>query len=378
MSLLKDSKTCVQEVSKALSRYDGHSTYVKLETILSVPISHIFENNSSCYAAELISEVEELFSIKRRAAQDCLKHGISLGFLERVNSGGGMFRPETGAKKKINETVRIALSPLGRTLRAAAELNMKEFRLFLITYALLELDFDMYGLLLQCAINNRDRKVRLTEFGEQFKAQMQQRSDWLEKNIIVRPVREQIYNQMRGAELKLNDTSIKHHFNLRRQWARYLLHIDENDSLTDAGYNYASLITDLKGKNSIFWLAPTPECVKKLGGILQTSDKVFSAWDLLLSNNPDSDTEDEIVQRVADFMKQAFKIIKLRVFKQAPLASVIPYICFQGKQLNQKVDIHSILDCIIRQHRDTFYCLLTKVPEDCYYQLRHHSSVSDS
>ena len=359
----------MQEVGRALSRYDGYSTYVNLETILSVPTSVLFESNPSCYAAELISEVEKQ-GISRRAAQDCLRHGISLGFLERIISRGGMLRLETGSMKKIDETARIALSPLGRSLRAAGKLDNNKFQNFLVTGVLLDHDFDMYGLLLKSASKNHARRVNLAEFGEQFRELIQQRNEWLEWNIFVRPMRDQVYSYVQRATRNIKDTSIKHHFSMRQQWAKHLLHIDNKGLLTDIGYDYARLIAGIESKNSMFWLAPTSECLNKLGAPSKKSDSIFSAWDLLRPDMPESDPRVDMIQRVADFMESAFGIIRLRVFAQAPLAAVIPYIYFQEVRLNQRVNIRATLDAVIRENRETFYCMLTANPEESHYQLR--------
>ena len=368
--MLKDWKACAREIGRALSRYDGYSTYAKLATILSVPMSALFEDNPSCYAAELISEVEKQ-DVSRRVAQDHLRHGISLGFLERIISGGGIFKPESGSMKKIDETARITLSSLGRALRAANKLGLKKFRDFLITCALLDHDFDMYGLLLKTAGDNSEGKVNLVEFREQLKALLQKRKEWLDRKIPVRPIKEQICGYVPWATHQMSDTSIKHHFNMRRQWAKHLLHIDKTtELLTDMGIDLARLIATTKSRNSMFWLAPTPGCTKKVGILSKESDSVFSARDLFRPGAPESHPKEEMIQRVAEFMKVTFEIIRLRVFAQAPLAAIIPYIHFQERCLNQRVDVRATFDAVIRQNRGTFYCMLTAVPEECHYQLR--------
>ena len=387
--MLKDWKACVREVGRSLSRYDGYSTYAKLETILSIPTSSLFEDNPSCYAAELISQVEKQ-GVSRRVAQDHLRHGVALGFLERIISGGGVFKPESGLVKKFDETTRVALSPLGRALCAANKLGLENFRNFLITCALLEHDFDMYGLLLKCAWENSENKIHLNEFSKQLKALLRQRKEWFDQNLLIRPVREQVCNyvpwancqtssrQMSSRQMssrQMSSRSIGHHLSMRQQWAKHLLHIDENGSLTDIGRDRARLVVAVESKNSMFWLAPTPECAKKVGVLSEKSDSIFSAWDLFRPNAPESDPGENMIKRVAGFMETAFKSLRLRIFAQAPLAAVIPYVHFEETCLNKRINVHSIFDAVIRQNRDTFYCLLTAVPEECHYQLRTRSSA---
>ena len=295
-----------------------------------------------------------------------------MGFLDRIISSGGVFKSES--MKKIDETARIGLSPLGRALRAANKLNYKKFYDYLVTCTLLDHDFDMYGLLLKSASKNHDRMINLTEFGEQLRDLMQQRYEWLERNILVRPVKEQVYSYVQRTTKKFKDTSIKHHFNMRRQWAKHLSHVDDMGILTNVGYAYACEIAAVESKNSIFWIAPTSECLNKLGAVPEQSDCVISAWELFRPNMTETEPKKDMIQRVADFMVSAFGIIRLRVFAQAPLAAVIPFIYFQEVLLNQRVNIRSTLDIVIRENRETFYCMLTSTPEDCHYQLRSRST----
>ena len=288
-----------------------------------------------------------------------------------------MFRPESGSMKKIDETARIALSPLGRVLRAADKLEVEEFRHFVITCSLLDHDFDMYGLLLRTAKDNNENKVNLAEFQKHFEYLIQQRREWLERNIPVRSVREQICGYVPWMARHIKDTSIKHHFNMRKHWAKYLAHINEAGLLTDRGNTLAGSIASIEAesKNSMFWLAPTPECMKKIGALSDEYKCISSAWELLRPDVQEANPGEEMVQRIAEFMEAAFETIRLRVFAQAPLASIIPYIYFQEIRLEQRVDIHATFEAVIRANRELFYCMLTAVPDDCHYQLRSHSST---
>ena len=375
--MLKDWQFCVREFGRALSRYDGHSTYAKLESILSVPTSALFDDNPSCYAAELISEVE-MQGVSRRAAFEHLRHGISLGFLERIISSGGMSKPESGTLGRIEETARITLSPLGRTIRAADRLRLRKFRDFVITTALLDRDFDMYGLLLRVAGDNHESALSLTEFSRHFRILLQQRKEWLDRHVLTRPVKEQVsrylaWNPLIG-DTSINDTSIKHHFNMRRQWARDLSHIEQTgkmtNTLTDAGKQLACQIATVASKNSMSWLAPTPACGTKLGIVSMPTETVFSAWDLFRPDSLEVEPGPEMIHEVVEFMKDSFEIIRLQAFAQAPIAAIIPYVHFQEVCRNERVDVRKTLHAVIKNYRDIVYCMLTAVPEDCHYQLR--------
>ena len=372
--MLRDWKTCAQELGRALSRYDGHSTYARLEYILSIPTSTLFDDNPSCFAAELISEVEAR-GVTRRAAYDHLRHGISLGFLERVISGGGIFKPDSGRIKKIDETARIALSSLGRVLRVADRNQLNEFRDFLVTTAILDYDFDMYALLLISAESNKDSTLTLTDFSHHLRILLQQRKEWLEMNLPTPALKAFISSYALWINRQIKPSSIKHHFNLRRQWARHLLHIDKldkmTDFLTDAGKQLAGQISAMMSKNTMFWLAPDSECMVKLGILSKLSENVFSASDLFRPDCPEVKPGPKMIQQVASFMEEAFEIIRLHTFPQAPISAIVPYIHFQELYRNERVNLRTTLDTVIREHRDKFYCMLTTNLDECYYQLRH-------
>ena len=371
--MLKDWKLCAREFGRALSRYDGHSTYAKLEYILSVPTSALFDDNPSCYAAELISEVAEL-GVSRRAAFEHLQHGISLGFLDRIISGGAISKLGSGTVSKIDETARITLAPLARTLRASDRLQLHKFRDFVITTALLDYDFDMYGLLLRVAGDNHESITNLADFRRYLRDLLQQRKEWLDRHVPTPSVKEQINSYVAWRNHQMSDTSIKHHFNMRRRWAKDLSHIEKTDKMTDAltdtGKQLACQITAVASRNSMFWLAPNHECVTKLGIVSMTTETVFSAWDLLRPDLPESPPRSGMIHEVAKFMEKSFEIIRLRAFAQAPIAAIIPYVHFQEVCRNERVDVLATLDAVIRNYRDIFYCMLTATPEECHYQLR--------
>ena len=336
-------------------------------------MSALFDDKPSCYAAELISEVE-MQGVSRRAAYDHLQHGISLGFLERIISSGGISKPESGTVRKIDETARITLSPLGRTLRAADRLQLHKFRDYVITTALLDRDFDMYGLLLKAAGDNDESAADLIDFRRYLRDLLQQRKEWLDRHVPTRPVREQVSSYAAWTNRKISDTSIKHHFNMRRQWARDLFHTEQTnkmpDILTDAGKQLARQIAAVASRNSMFWLAPSHECGRKLGIVSMPAETVFSARDLFRPDSTEAQPGAEMLHEVVEFMKDAFEIIRLRAFAQAPVAAVIPYVHFQEFCRNERVDVNKILNAVIKNHRDIFYCMLTATPQDCHYQLR--------
>lgn len=372
---LTDWNSCIRNVCKALSRYDGYATYAQLENILSVPQSDLFGEHPSCYAAMLISELCENGIVKseaRVAAQAHLRHGMALGFLERVHSSGG--HTSVAGMTRVDETARMALAPMGRALRAAQRAEYADFRQFLVTGALLDNDFDMYGLMLVTAMKN-DHKAERADFARGLEACRKERAQWLAEQIPVRATREQIEGQT--PRKALSDKSVQHHFNLRRQWAKSMGHLDEKDGLTDAGLDLAERLSAVCKENSMFWIAPSSECARKVG-VMGEAGGIDSAWKLLRPQVPEGVPDAELVRRTSAFMQEAFAVMRLRVFAQAPLASVIPFVYFQEAQLGKKADLRQTFDAVLRGSRESIHCMLTATPEDCHYQLRSSSKAKKS
>lgn len=374
--MLKDWNACAREVGRALSRYDGHTTNVKggLETILSVPASPLFSESPSHLALVLSSETEATRGVGKRAAEANLSHGISLGFLTRIIPGGP-------------KTAKISLSPLGRAYRAALRLRDSAFRDFLVTGAILDRDFDMYGLLLKCALESERHTADKTDFQERVKSLLQQRRDWFLGHVPSPIVREEIsahiqwmgqsrksaHIQRVGQSRELADTSINYHFNMRCEWARHLKHMDKNRELTRLGREIAARVQSVSSSNSMFWLAPTPECARKIGIVADASESVFSGWELLRPKGPECAPDQEMIRQLADFMVAAFDAIRLHSFAQAPLSAVLPYVLYQEEFLGHKVDARNLFQKVLKEHRETLHCMLLGVLEDSQYRLREVS-----
>ena len=377
--MLKDWDACAREVGRALSRYDGQTTNVMggLETILSVPASPLFDKNPSCPALTLSSEMETR-GVGKRSAEAGLSHGISLGFLSRAVPGSP-------------KTAKIALSPLGRAYRAALQRDDAQFQSFLVAGAVLDRDFDMYGLFLKCALENEQGKADKSDFREKVRSLQQQRRDWLHAHVLSPVARDSIrahiqwmapgqgarahasYPNFRvqrmSASRELTDKSINDHFNMRRQWAKHLSHVGAEESLTGEGRSIAFRVRSVVGPNSMFWLAPTLECVRKIGGVAEIPERILSGWDLLRPDSSESEADDEMIRRIAEFMLESFSAIRLRIFKQAPLSAVIPFVHFQEMLLGQRVNLRDTFDAVMKRHRGVFHCLLSSVPAECHYQV---------
>ena len=413
----KDLDACAREVGQALSRYDGYSTYAKLESIIGIPASPIFDEKPSCYVADIVADAIQAQGGEGRPrhVENRVKHAISLGLLEKVASGGRtpdmvipphrfierialggkverVAIPHRQGKKKrgvhlsdnaakmSNATMKVTLSPMGRACRAAIRMGNGEFRDFLVTRVLLDRDFDMCGLMLKCALENKDGEVVREEFSRELSELLLRRKDWLEAVNKSSPMAaDRIRNHVPWASSKralTEESSFRHHFNMRREWIAHLGYLDQNRRfLTDKGRNLIGQICDAVRQNAMFWLAPSPECAKKLGIGLVNSDAACSAWEML--RPPESNAEPKITEEIAAFMKSAFTWTHISVLAQAPLASVIPYVYFLEDRRNERVkDMREFFADILRKHRD-IRCTLRGILEDTQYRLQEKGSASE-
>lgn len=409
--MMKDLTACAREVGRALSRYDGYSTYAKLESIVSIPASPIFDDKSSSHAADIVAHaIEE--SPKGGSpghVENRVKHAISLGLLERVFPGGRtadaislpshrfIERIAPGGKvervaiphpherkgrpvhhgdkaaKMSNATMKVALSPMGRVCRAAIRMDNLEFRNFLVTRVLLDRDFDMCGLMLKCALKNERGEIVREEFSREILGLLQQRRDWIavmKKKSPVVAAHIQSHVPWASSKRELTEASIRHHLNMRREWIAYVGYLDESRKfLTDKGRELASQICAAVESNAMFWLAPSAECAKKLGINMPDSGMVCSASEMLRRPGCAASGA-QMREQTATFMKSSFEHMRMSVFAQAPLASVIPYVYFLEARLNEQVkDMRGFFADILRQHRD-IHCTLRGTLEDTQYRLQ--------
>lgn len=394
---------CAREVGSALSRYNGVSSRVGLDSILALATSPLFDEKSSRYAWELIGEIKERTpDIGQKAAESLLSHATVLGFL---------YRPVPGNAT----TAQFALSAQGKAYRAAHKLQDAEFGDFLKRGSLLDNDFDMYGLFLRCALEEKQGRAVEADFGAAFSKMVQERKAWLNGHASSPVIKGRIeeYTQWpghkrdtggqasrrggiwrsnrqkadtsptsaRGVSAKyekrredLEDKSIKEHFGMRWQWARDLGHADDNKALTAKGRELAERVVGLvRHHNSMFWLAPTPECVQKVGLVFERpyGDSVCSGWDLLRPPaGSEGDLEPRMVSEVADFMESAFSTLRQRAFAQASLAAVMPYVYFQESKYGHRVEARAFFHEILQRRRGTLYCMLLGVLENSQYRRR--------
>lgn len=353
---------CLRDVARALSRYDGHTTFVRLERILALPLSDDFADDGSVYVTQLIRSSIDA-GVGDVAARRHVDHAIALGLLHRVSVPSETVRV-TDAVRKVDVTSRVALSPLARAFRAASSLGDKGFRDFLLTCTLLQYDFDMYGLVLSSA---RTSPLTPQHFIDAFRHTVRMRRSWVHD---MHPVfKSQLTGLVPWINRDISDTSLTHHFKLRRSWAISMGHLYPTGStLSDLGQHYAGSLPD---DASRFWLAPPLDCIE----MLRLSPPAHAtapstSWKLLAPSRPDSEPTGDVVDAVAGFMLDAFDHLRMHLFRQAPITAVLPFVHYAKYRLADPAPPFDILQSVVR--RGDIDCMLSRVMEDCYYRIPTH------
>ena len=358
--MIIDRRMCVNEVATALSRYDGHTTFARLDRILALPLSDKFDADASVYVSELIRSALST-KVAGVAARRHVDHAVALGLLDRVSAPSEMTRI-TDAVRKVDVTSRVALTPLARALRAASKLEDLAFREFLLTCTLLQHDFDMYGLLLQLA---RTPPLRVGHFIDTFRQTVKLRRRWIHS--LHPSFGSQLSGLVPWLVRDISDTSLTHHFNLRRSWATDTGHLcPDRSSLTEPGKRYTTRIQEASVG---FWLAPQPNCLETLRLPLPRSASApSSSWALLAPSRHGSQPTSAVLDAIAQFMIDAFDHLRMHLFRQAPITAVLPFVHYAKYLAADPAPPFDILQSIVGL--DRIDCLLSRSMENSYYRLR--------
>lgn len=423
-----DPHTCYRELGRALSRYNGYTNYPKLERIADIIAGDdegdLFAGKPYRYAHEVIEKfMSRGKKDKQRSAEVYLQHAIAFGFLYRAVPGSarlhtqsmrrgraaparmvpGGARLRAQSKKRVESNSHIALSSLGRAYRSAAALPDEEgvaFRRWLWEYVLLDADFDMYGLLLKLSLANNAKFIERKPFEDAYKSMEIKRNEWLKGCIPSPAVRERVEshiqwkvpkdsprvrNQTDNSIRELNSTTCGYHHSQRKGWARgnVLQHADSAGRLTEYGMRFARLLPPLDAR-PLFWIGPHFECTNslflKVAGIPR--EQCSPVWDWLTqASHPDGEHRNEydeaFVDAVANHMKRGYPYLRLAMFDQAALDTVLPYIHFLAHQRKIDLDkdaVHRILADVFKNHRATFVCTLGRNYPKTHFWLRTHSN----
>lgn len=403
-----DPHTCYRELGRALSRYNGYTNYPKLERIADIIVGDdegdLFAGRPYRYAHEVIEKfMSKGQQGKQRNAEVYLQHAIAFGFLYRAVPGGTRSRPQS--KRRMESNSHIALSSLGRAYRSAAALPDEQgiaFRRWLWEYALLNADFDMYGLLLKLSLANNAKFIERKPFEDAYKSMEANRNEWLKERVLSPAVRERVEKHIQWkipehsrrtpnssdsntdvSVRVLSSTTYGYHHSQRKGWAResVLQHLGATGNLTESGKRFARLLPSLDA-HPLFWIGPHFECTNthflKAAGIPR--EQCSPVWDWLAHA---SRTDDEnrnkydatFVDDIAKHMKLGYSYLRLATFDQAALDTVVPYIHFLAHQRNIDLNgdaVHGMLADVFKTHRATFVCTLGRNYSKTHFWLRAH------
>ncbi|MCG8608100.1 hypothetical protein MJD09_24330 [bacterium] len=307
------------------------------------------------------------YEVSEEYASGIINFSVSLGLLERVGLGGTL--------------QRLSLSNLGRAYRAARKTGSLELRNFIVTYALLEYDSDVYGLLLDILIDSdSDKEENLkTAFLRRTKELRSARQEWILRSFPQSQLRERICEHVqwiRGSTRSqirvksVGEDFARHHVTPRKDWARWLGHLD-GGKITAIGRD---LVERLRSdRDRYFWLGPSKECLKTLRINSNVSGPFAPAWNLFRPNQPAVEPPGELVSEIAIFMKDAFPTLRLVQANQAPLEAVLPFVYLKEYQLNIRVEPDRLFEQLFADNRDVFAPMLKRTGRFGHYQLRRHA-----
>lgn len=409
--IVRDWDTCARLLGRAFSRYNGLTNSARLEYITQLITADIGKENGNLfdgkpflYAHEVIKKFENYKNPEKpedygeisRSSEVLLQHAVSFNFLYRAVSGGKSMYSKLA--KKVESLSHIALTPLGRALRSSRCLgsNAGNFKLFLWEYALLERDFDMYGLIIKMAEENDGKMVDVTEFFDKFDDIRRKQIEWMKKEISRAASREKIQHHIswigdevwtgkyHGRQQKkckrqfeldklfcLNQTSKGHHHGQRIRWAQRFGHIS-NHKLIEHGILFAKKLPSTD-HSPFFWLGPPTECAESrwLSATKISTFPRAPAWNLLRPSDTTPTTpSDEFVTKVAKYMVSSFDLIRLTNFKQSSLDVIVPYVYFLEDRFGKRVDVKVLFQRVLDRNREKFVCTLRADLAKSHYHIR--------
>ena len=383
-----DWNTYARELGRALSRYNGLTNSAKLDVIADITGDNMFHQTPFVFSYKIREYFERY--VEKRSAEVHMHHGIAFGLLYRALPGASFRSAELSSK--LESTSHIALTSLGRTCRAAVKSSNKEFRKFILTYALLDTDFDMYALLIKMAEENEGRAPNGTNFHANYNCLLEKRRDWMKKYFTI-PQRTQIQRSVlwigkrvgHGKTGKKREFAVdhiylfdgqtpSHHFRQRKKWAKKTLeHLDAPENLTESGRNLAKQLPPVSS-TPFFWLGPSEECAN--ARIISTAKisvlQCAPAWKFLRpeSKLTNQSQKEEMIDNVADFMQSEFGNIQLGRFRQSSLDVVAPYVYFLEREFGGKVNEHDFFQKLLKRHRDKFACSQRPRLSQSHFRLR--------
>jgi hypothetical protein len=368
-------------LAHSLSRYIGYTTGAYgIERF--VEILNLFSGKPFVYHFELVEQLKQQALPRKPEKQ--LTDKYSAGIVDFI-SALGLIRLALGARgPQVNpKLVKFELTEYGRSLRAACELGLDEYRIFLLEALLAEYDADIYCLVLEYYYSGGS-----TDLKRYVKSRMrevrQYRIDWIEKTIPHKFLREKIIGGVSWIESASNftqltqadipDSFLRHHVTPRNGWAREVGHIDsEAQRLTSRGKKYFERFC-VGGLYS--WIGPGAEVMEKLkisempqGGVVGSPHDLIRG-EVKLCRSPSSVPSEAELIEVADYMVNGFSFMKLASANQASIGNVQLYLNFIESRTGRTFNLTEVMERLIKSNSHLFAAVSSRNARLGYYQLR--------
>ena len=373
------------ELAHALSRHIGYTAGAYyIDRIAG--ITSLFKHKPSLYQFELTQHLmgqpkRGKFQIDEPYAAQILNFAVGLRLVYRVTHG------TLGSRLS-----RIALTPMGATIRSALARKEYDVAKFVLVGLVLESDCDLYGLILDVLHERPLAGAALHQtFRERFEILRRGRVEWLNTAFPNQTLRDRIAAQTTwippklgrarrgGRHEPISKDFARHHVTPRLGWAEWFGHIEPSptSSSTDAHtltQSGVGLLRALRGSSpSFLWLGP-PVGAQEALGIAKSNKRNgpwAPSWNLL--RPPNAQTSDNHVRTIADqvagFMDTHYDDLKLVHANQASMASILPYLHFIERQEGYSVREDLVLKRIFGKG-SLFNVLSTRSSPYGYYQLR--------
>ena len=377
-AILQEWNNLREELAQALARYVGYTTGA-FQISRIADVTELFAQAPSRLKVELVKslilrlrERELAKSLDTKYAQGITDFAVGLGLVRRIDRGGPV--------------PRLTLTDLGRAYRAAQQLELFDYKNFLLQFSVLQFDADFYGLLLDMALDGSlPPGPQLQEhFGHRTRELRRERSAWLVRAFPNPLLRERLLGgdagytvrwikNARGADIEctaVGDHFLRHHATPRRGWAVSLGHIRKDGQLTSIGRKVA---LRLRGENDrYFWLGPPRSWFRRLhvpAALIRAP--LSPAWSIIRPCRVDSGLVPEaVILETAEFMQQSYPYMRLVRANQVPLAAVKPFVYFLEQRLDVRLDEEKIFEAIFRRFEKRFAPMSKRTGLLGYYQRR--------
>lgn len=367
------------QLAKALSRHIGYTSgafylgrFADIAFLVAKP---------SLYAFELVKAVQ---SWKAQEANEEVSPDYATDIVNFCSAIGLIERAPGQAQANL---IRYVLSAEALTLRAANRLDLRDLHDLVLLSLLIENDSDGYGTVLELMDLGKEEAERrgsiLAErYLESVKKMRHSRFAWLGSVFPQPRLLESIVARIpwlravrgKGPQVVEPQTDFgRHHSSPRKGWAEYLGHADATTGeLTTAG---AHLLNRLRGGTGRYtWLAP-PDTV--LEALRIPPEKRLPgpsgpAWEVLRPPDPAERTEvsDDVIQRVAKFMENAYPCLRFEHANQASMQPVALYLYSIERALGYRLSRTAAFEAVFREFSSIFAPMSSRTAKMAYYLVR--------